>query len=147
MVSAICQLILKGLEKNRPTSGRLVFVCFLVELKTQKRRFEINWPLTLASVWLNFGQLHFLQQKTGQQTCWNAKAMWRSVIGQNLVILSYACMLVLQKKIKCYFQSRTWHFASFKTVIQIKLAFCFTQNLKFMFLGFVSVCFLIFLFW
>ena len=27
-------------------SGRIVFVCFLEEFKTQKRHFEINQPLT-----------------------------------------------------------------------------------------------------
>ena len=27
------------------TSSRIVFVCFLGELKTPKRHFEINWPL------------------------------------------------------------------------------------------------------
>ena len=36
-------------KKNQPyyygTSSRIVFVCFLGELKTPKRYFEINWPL------------------------------------------------------------------------------------------------------
>ena len=29
------------------TSSRIVFVHFLGELKTQKRHFEINWPLVV----------------------------------------------------------------------------------------------------
>ena len=28
------------------TSSRIVFICFLEELKTPKRHFEINWPLS-----------------------------------------------------------------------------------------------------
>ena len=32
------------------TSGRIVFVRFLEELKTPKRHFEINWPLVEFSI-------------------------------------------------------------------------------------------------
>ena len=35
------------LPKYYDTSGRIVFVRFLKELKTPKRRFKINWPLVL----------------------------------------------------------------------------------------------------
>ena len=43
------QLLQKKYQKIRPNnydaSGRIFFVRFLEELKTPKRRFEINWPL------------------------------------------------------------------------------------------------------
>ena len=32
------------------TSSWIVFICFLGELKTPKRRFEINWPLKIVSL-------------------------------------------------------------------------------------------------
>ena len=43
-------------EKSRlyyyGTSSRIVFVCFLGELKTLKRHFEINWPLVTLQILL-----------------------------------------------------------------------------------------------
>ena len=43
------QFFQKNERKNRPhyygTSSRTVFICFLEELKSPKRHFEINWPL------------------------------------------------------------------------------------------------------
>ena len=54
-------LIKKRTKRNRlyyytyyGTSSWIVFVCFLGELKTPKRHFEINWPLgcTLVCSWI-----------------------------------------------------------------------------------------------
>ena len=42
----IWQVFDKTIRPNYDTSGQIIFVRFVEELKTRKRRhFEINWPL------------------------------------------------------------------------------------------------------
>jgi hypothetical protein len=55
------KFILKLSDLYKGTSSRIVFVCFLEELKTPKWHFEINWPLLHlgSGVWLNFLSTRF----------------------------------------------------------------------------------------
>ena len=45
-----------GWSEYYDTSGQIVFIRFLEELKTQKRHFDINWPLTMPKIpqWSHF---------------------------------------------------------------------------------------------
>ena len=49
------------------TSCQIVFVCFLGELKTTKRHFEINWPLVLSMCYKHPAQPNLQTTKKRQE--------------------------------------------------------------------------------
>ena len=71
------------LYTNYDTSCRIVFVCFLEELKTPKTHFEINWPLELSKK--DF-KVFFVSNHCWRKMCQGCQKMGKIVRNQKNTI-------------------------------------------------------------